>query len=470
MIPTTNTSLADVQNEFSGSNPIRLDEYYVNGGGGYVIGGQYTTILGNPPSSGPISLGDFRGVSKITTFTFNDVVSVNTANYNLYSRATAAGWSGAGILLATVTINPGVYVYSTSTLSPAFTVGALPAGSTVSITNNGIIAGKGGFGGTGGSVNAAVLTNGTAGAGGGIGASFAYPVTFANNGTIGGGGGGGGGGGAARNTFDSKFFYGGSGGGGGGGRSRFTGDGGEGPPGTSTGNNVNGVASYGGTGTLAAPGAGGNRYVISGVIGTGFGGAGGNLGQPGVSGTGPDMGFVAGGSSLPGAGGAAGLAVTGGANVTWTAFGTRLTTLDHPGINATGGGPVNFGARSLTGSYLSTTARSVFLNIYTDGDLQGYTHGNVLQFDTSWYSPESGGIGASYWVRATLTSGVAPSSGDALGVWHQLNATRGWTYTAPGTGVYQLRQGTLSIEISSSPSGSPVVSSGSCAFYVERES
>jgi len=82
-------------------------------------------------------------------------------------------------------------VYSTSTGSYAFDTGStFPAGSTLALTNNGIILGRGGDGGTGG-LN---TTPGTAGGAGGPAFIARYAISVTNNGTIGGGGGGGGGG------------------------------------------------------------------------------------------------------------------------------------------------------------------------------------------------------------------------------------------------------------------------------------
>lgn len=84
-------------------------------------------------------------------FVYNETISVNTANYNLRNQLTTAGWDGTQDVTATITVNPGVTVYSTSTPTGAFTVSpALPAGSAVTLINNGTIVGKGGAGGAGG--------------------------------------------------------------------------------------------------------------------------------------------------------------------------------------------------------------------------------------------------------------------------------------------------------------------------------
>lgn len=141
------------------------------------------------------------------------------------------------------------------------------------------------------------------------------------------------------------------------------------------------------------------------------------------------------------------------------------------GVTKVTGGIVNpLTLNNIYRSYLSSQARSVWLNIYTDGDLRVMSHGNVVDQNTSWYTPDpTASIGNSYWVRATLQSGQTPSSGDALNTWHQLSAVRSWTYTASAGGGFASRQGTLLIEISSSASGSPVVTSDSITMQVDRE-
>jgi hypothetical protein len=241
-------------------------------------------------------------------FVFNQTIASNTNDYNLRNAAIAAGWNQVLALNATVTINAGIFVGSTSTATPGFTTGSTyPAGSTLAIINNGSIVGCGGNGGSGGgsgggggagAVNSSggargtwqgaanpgqSGTNTTGGTGGALGGTgnVASPsgnsptgggsgglalqvlasLTLTNNGTIGGGGGGGGGGGVSVDVFFPN-------------PSRFT------------------VTNH----------AGGN---------------GGNLGVAGSAG-------VSGTTLGPGAGGAAGAAITGNSNITYLATGTRL--------------------------------------------------------------------------------------------------------------------------------------------------
>lgn len=65
-------SLADIQTEFGGSNPISLSEYYA--GGAYVPAGTSGTN-GPVPSSGTISISNFYGTSKLVLSVTADNVS-----------------------------------------------------------------------------------------------------------------------------------------------------------------------------------------------------------------------------------------------------------------------------------------------------------------------------------------------------------------------------------------------------------
>ena len=68
-IPTSLVSLSSLQSEFGGNNPISLSEYRA---GGSLVNPTPTSAFQTAPisSSGPISLGMFKGVSKITPVSF----------------------------------------------------------------------------------------------------------------------------------------------------------------------------------------------------------------------------------------------------------------------------------------------------------------------------------------------------------------------------------------------------------------
>lgn len=137
-------------------------------------------------ASGAIAMSNFYG--KSNGYTFNATIASNTTDYNLRAAAVAAGWNQSTALLATVTINAGVYVYASSTGAYGFQTGStFPAGTTLALVNNGIICGKAGNGGNGGGSG----TASQAGAAGGPALLAQQNISITNNGTIGGGGGGG---------------------------------------------------------------------------------------------------------------------------------------------------------------------------------------------------------------------------------------------------------------------------------------
>lgn len=275
-------------------------------------------------ASGLISISDFYG--KENKFNFSQTIAVNTTNYNLRNAAIAAGWNQTTVLAATITINSGVYVSSNSTSVSAFDrSGSFPAGSTLTIINNGNIVGMGGSGSQGTGTNGASAN----GSPGGPALSAGLAATITNNGTIAGGGGGGGGGGATQTSYDKQSQVWGGGGGGGGRSSAAANSGGGAAGGTNTSPLSNSFQSLGGNGgTVSGAGTGG-----AGAYSTIFadrGGNGGNGGAWGSSGGTGEAPTVSGGTLLYSgkAGGSGGAAVNGNANITWLATGTRLGAIN----------------------------------------------------------------------------------------------------------------------------------------------
>jgi hypothetical protein len=210
-------------------------------------------------------------------FTFTSAIASHTQNYNLSTAAVAAGWNGTDPLLATVTVNTGIVVGSSSTGAYAFTIPSLPAGSEVTIINNGYIVGKGGVGGSGTPTH-------TAGAAGGPALSVAYATTINNgSGVVGGGGGGGGAGDLIPFVPDEEPGH--PAGFGGGGAGYDIG--------------ANGSPGFG---TAATTTTGGGAFSAD--PSGNQGGAGGNLGAAGAAGDST-------------AGGAAGAATSGNSFITW---------------------------------------------------------------------------------------------------------------------------------------------------------
>jgi len=255
-------------------------------------------------------------------FLFFRTITSDQADYNLYNQMIAAGWDGQRPVVANITINNGVVIYSTTTASPAFTIYSIPANSSIYITNNGYIVGKGGTGvGKGYPNQTDYNLTAPSYANGGTAFVTTALVSIDNlNGTVGGGGGGGGVGGATQADCSCSSCGGvelngmGPGGGGAG-----YGDGGQGY--------YNWRNNTGYRLTLVSGSAGGLTTGGSGWAGIPTGGTGGSLGQPGSTGGGSSRcGYT--NQSGPGTGGAAGACTNGNSNITWVNTGTRLGALN----------------------------------------------------------------------------------------------------------------------------------------------
>jgi hypothetical protein len=255
----------------------------------------------------PLIILPFYDMSKLST---QLIISTNTTNYNVF---TALG-SPTSAVNVTLTINTGIYVYSTSTSNASITTGALPTGSTLTIINNGYIIGKGGDGGVG--RTAGIPNNAPPpGGNGGTALNVTIPVTIDNtNGIIGGGGGGGGGGGSTADGYAGPA--GGCGGGGGAGNG-IGGGGSDYAPGAVFNNTP---APSGNNGTLTTAGTGGiwGTAPYYGYMYGGNGGNGGSLGSPGIIGSNSSNNgnYNSGGPGLPGNGGNA--IKLNGNSITWS--------------------------------------------------------------------------------------------------------------------------------------------------------
>jgi len=318
------------------------------------------TLAGVGGSGTTISMSSLRG--QANDFYFN---MYGGNQLDLRTVAIQNGWNQVSRIFVT---NLGV-ISSTTNGQYALTIyGPFPQG--VRFQNNSYIIGKGGDGGPGAGPDGA--SSGSAGGGGNTAIIVNTAVTIHNLGIIYGGGGGGGGGmsGVYRlsyldgksNALLGQIDYctagGGGGGGGGHGGGGYTGGSYANlninwPFGTQAlsdalsqiglWNNINLNASSAGA---AGSGGGGDQYNGGGGGGAatyyyrrdtqdkqgtptltyygstgGVGGAGGYIGNGGGDGGGAQMGNVSRGSQL-GGGGAAGIAIHGNSNVTWTSYGT----------------------------------------------------------------------------------------------------------------------------------------------------
>lgn len=281
-------------------------------------------------SSGRIRLAA-DGYGKSNRVALSQVFSSNTTN----STITASSLPGyiAGKTDLTITVNSGIYVYSTNTANAGLTITGAAAGDTVTLVNNGFILGMGGAGGN-------APSNGN---NGGPALNLGYNIRLTNNSYIAGGGGGGAGVGSGGG--------GGAGGGAGGNGNSGTGGSGGGPGlagsnGTGFGPTFSlggGAGGGGGSVTFAQMGPGGPVPVFGG------GGGGGRI-LPGVGG-----GINSGNDSPGGVGGSANNAGStsagaGGGGGGWGAAGGGSTASGR--VGGSGGKAINLNGFTVT--YLTT--------------------------------------------------------------------------------------------------------------------
>jgi hypothetical protein len=330
-------TFSEIQEEFGGTGPISISEYYRNGV--YVTDNNI-----NIPDSGQITLSNFYGASKKLVVP----ISSNSTNVQAATLLSAAGWNSASFF--EIVINSGITVYSTATTSAGLTIdGSYPYGFKV--INNGVIMGKGGAGG-----NRSVLNGEDGGAALKTYNSYTDSyMTVINNtsATIAGGGGGGGG---MPNAGGEIYGGGGGGAGGGAGGQAYQerGDFNLGSPGAG---GILGAIGQAGTGNgSGAPtgdgsGGGGGSYTQDGISPTrhgGSSGAGGGRILPGVGGIGGDGERNGGSGGTAGAAGAAGqtyIPVTSetgaGGGGGWGAAGGNSITSSFTSYGGAGGPAIN---------------------------------------------------------------------------------------------------------------------------------
>jgi hypothetical protein len=274
----TTTPAADVNTQFS---PYITDTANVmvigantNGAPVYFVGSTgVKTPVGTQTTSRPA-----------VSYTY----SASTANAAL-NITTLAGYV-AGITDVTITVDTGIYIYSTSISTPALTLTGGSTGDTITLVNKGYIMGMGGKGGGSTAAAAGVLaqTGGTA-------LSLGFNTTVNNTNAsayIGGGGGGGGAGNAMSGAVTQRGVAGGGGAGGGAGGDNvwFSG--------------CCGTTEYksgGAGGGIGASGANGGIYTLNGFNESVGGGGGGRV-FPGTGGAGGYYTYAASGGTAGGGG------------------------------------------------------------------------------------------------------------------------------------------------------------------------
>lgn len=301
-------TLAQIQAEFGGSNPIAMSEYYR--GGAYVTNNNISV-----PTNGTISVSNFYGTTFRPQLTYTIAANIEFAVIN---PTTLPGYI-AGKSDITIVVNPGIYVYNTVVWNPSMRILAANSGDTIRLVNYGYIMGCGGH----------VWPHPTSSYYGGNAIDIYFPVTIDNtsvNAYIGGGGGGG----ASSNYEGAPSGGGGAGGGtvnamGGGSAGGLGGVGGNGSVYTFIdGDGYERWGAGGGGGGRIFPGAGGAGgtnagYPFSDMYGKG-GGAGGGGGRIPAGGNGGS------GGSGNAAGGSAGTYAAGGGGGWGAAGGTAYPT------------------------------------------------------------------------------------------------------------------------------------------------
>lgn len=255
-------SLANIQTEFGGSNPISMSEYYR--GGSHVYGNNP-----NVPSAGLISMGDFYGgvgavlLSSAGTINgYGNRQQITVSNYissgqaliipsDMYVWSNSTGAYGLIVNIPCTIINYGRIIgkggnggsYTTRGYNGGSAMRITSSGVTVQNMSGGYIAGGGGGGGGGSYAGGNNRAGGGAGAGGANGGNGAYPYYY--NTSYGGGGG------AINGTSTGTLSGATAGGGGGGGGSPGGGSGrqlpGSSRGGSAGGSNIGGAGGGGGS-------------------------------------------------------------------------------------------------------------------------------------------------------------------------------------------------------------------------------
>jgi len=197
--------MAIIQATLSGGDPLSFSEVRA-GFAGLEDGTSMRDFLHeyNKSNSDTISLSEFAGSRIVVT-----TISTNTTSQNLKTLFEASteysGWDSVKPFFMTIIINSTKVLYSTSSGTPALTIGTIPSNVYVGVINNGNIVGGPGNGGASGTANGGSGGNGVAG---GIGVDF---TGFTGRGIItnsakihGGAGGGGGGNGGASGTYTGQ--------------------------------------------------------------------------------------------------------------------------------------------------------------------------------------------------------------------------------------------------------------------------
>lgn len=102
----------------------------------------------------------------------------------------------------------------------------------------------------------------------------------------------------------------------------------------------------------------------------------------------------------------------------------------------------------------------------SNGDVYGYPNFVPLVLLGAWGTPATTGAGANYWVRAALGAGTGTIASGTIGSFTNLASDQVWELTAAPSGQYRDRS--LTIDISTDSSGTPIVGGGSLRLTSDR--
>lgn len=96
------------------------------------------------------------------------------------------------------------------------------------------------------------------------------------------------------------------------------------------------------------------------------------------------------------------------------------------------GGSVSFDITLVGDTRISPNSASASVSFETNGTI-AYT-GNDSSGSPNWFAPTTDGIGNSYWVKFTVNSGTAPTSGSAIDTVLALSSSRTWSWSRSASG------------------------------------
>lgn len=108
------------------------------------------------------------------------------------------------------------------------------------------------------------------------------------------------------------------------------------------------------------------------------------------------------------------------------------------------------------------------IGFVNDGTAQFRTFpGGGLVADTDWGRPTTAGVGSSFWVRFTNSSGTGVYNGAGVGAtWNSISAGVSLGINSAGAGAALSRTGTF--DIASDAAGVTIVASGTFSFTSDR--